>query len=205
MVDKRKIGKHGFYYHRLYGVWRSIKDRVYNPNHEAYGYYGGDGVIMCDEWKNSPKSFIEWALANGWKIGLHIDKDKIPFELGIPAKIYSPEMCSILTSKENNKYTKNNTWFEFHGKKMILNDWAKELNIDQATLHHRIFDFGYTIEEAFTLPVGHTKNILIDHIGMSKTLNQWSEYTGIKRSTLSERLRRGWSIEDALTKIANKK
>lgn len=174
--------KHGLSKHPIYRVWIKIKDRLYNPNHEAYSNYGGKGVTMCNEWLHNPVAFIDWALNNGWDSGKHIDKDKIPFEKGIPALIYSPEMCSILTPKENNKYTKYNTWIEFKGKKMPLSDWAIELKIDDATLHHRLFDFGYSIEEAFTLPPGIKRNKkLHEYNGEYKSLHEWGRRFNMNR------------------------
>lgn len=43
-------------------------------------------------------------------------------------------------------------------------------------------------------------NTIIHHDGKSMSLIEWSEFTGIKRTTISQRLRRGWSIEDAFKK-----
>lgn len=190
--------KHGMCSHPLYGVWRKIKDRLYNPNHESYHLYGGDGVTMCEEWKNSAPKFISWALGNGWKKGLQIDKDKIPYELGIPAKQYSPEFCSILTPKENNQYTKTATWYEFNGKRMILIDWAEELKIDYATLHHRIFLSNYSIEKAFTLPAGFGRNKKYECNGEMLTIGQIAKKTGMSRSTVECRLRRNWPMDKVI-------
>jgi hypothetical protein len=58
--------KHGMTNHPLYGTWSSIKDRCYNPKNKYYYRYGGRGIVMCGEWKNSSKSFFDWALRNGW-------------------------------------------------------------------------------------------------------------------------------------------
>lgn len=37
--------------------------------------------------------------------------------------------------------------------------------------------------------------------GRTQTLSEWSRETGIGKSTLRERLRRGWTVADALTKV----
>lgn len=194
--------KHGLSKHPLYRVWIKIKERVYNKNHESYKHYGGNGVIMCDEWKRNFVSFYEWAIVNGWKPGLNVDKDKIPFQLGIEAKIYSPEMCSILTTKENNRYTKYNTWFEYNGKKQTLQDWSIELKIDQATLHHRVFDFGYSFEEAVTIPIGYRKNIRrFEYNGQRKTIHEWERFYGLKRNRLAYWVdKKGLTFRESLLK-----
>ena len=40
-----------------YWVWRGVKQRCYNPKHPWYARYGGRGIRMCDEWRNSFQAF----------------------------------------------------------------------------------------------------------------------------------------------------
>lgn len=44
-------------------------------------------------------------------------------------------------------------------------------------------------------------NHLLTYNGKTQTMKQWADETGIKFSTISTRLQRGWSIERTLTKI----
>lgn len=60
--------------HRLYPTWTMINARCYNPNTMGYDRYGGRGIKVCDEWHNNFYAFEEWAMANGWKEGLSIDR-----------------------------------------------------------------------------------------------------------------------------------
>lgn len=57
---------HGLSGTRLYHVWSTMKDRCYNPNSTKYVDYGGRGIEVCDEWKNSFVSFYKWALSSGY-------------------------------------------------------------------------------------------------------------------------------------------
>lgn len=79
---------------RLRHVWKGIKQRCYNPNHPEYKNYGGRGIKMCDEWRNSSKAFIEWALNNGYSIGLDVDRIDNNGN-------YEPSNCQFLTRSEN--------------------------------------------------------------------------------------------------------
>lgn len=79
---------------RLRKVWNSIKQRCYNPNSQEYRSYGGRGIKMCDEWRNSSKVFIEWALNNGYSIGLDVDRIDNNGN-------YEPSNCQFLTRSEN--------------------------------------------------------------------------------------------------------
>ena len=51
---------------RLYTIWNHMKDRCYNPKATSYKHYGGRGIKVCDEWKNSFKAFYDWAYSNGY-------------------------------------------------------------------------------------------------------------------------------------------
>lgn len=94
-------GKRGLDYdckHPLYDIWQGVKGRCYNERDNAYHNYGGRGVVMCEEWRLSYKAFFDWAISNGWRKGLFIDKD-----VKGNSMIYSPETCSIVTRAENNR------------------------------------------------------------------------------------------------------
>lgn len=98
---------HGLANHKLYRVWDGIKQRCYNPKNIAYKRYGAVGIIMSDEWKNDFKKFYDWAIDNGWKEGLEVDKDIICNKLKINPKLYSPETCMIVTPRVNGL---NSSW-----------------------------------------------------------------------------------------------
>tara|TARA_R110002020_G_scaffold96724_7_gene231325 strand:- start:4382 stop:4975 length:594 start_codon:yes stop_codon:yes gene_type:complete len=45
--------------HNLYQRWATMKTRCFNPNDPSYTNYGGRGITVCEEWKNSFKSFLD--------------------------------------------------------------------------------------------------------------------------------------------------
>lgn len=51
---------------RLYNVWKSMISRCYYKRNSRYDRYGGRGIQVCDEWKNSYESFRKWSLENGY-------------------------------------------------------------------------------------------------------------------------------------------
>ena len=89
---------------KLYRIWGNMKQRCYNPNSSGYERYGGVGVTMCDEWRDSFASFKKWSLSNGYEDGLSIDKDILCDKMGIYPKTYSPRTCMFITQEENTKY-----------------------------------------------------------------------------------------------------
>jgi len=66
--------KHGMRHSRLYYIWCGMKQRTLNPNTKAYVNYGGRGIKICKEWEESFESFAEWALNNGYREDLTIDR-----------------------------------------------------------------------------------------------------------------------------------
>jgi len=53
----------GYLSHRMsgtpeYKIWASMKSRCCNPKNSQYPSYGGRGISVCDDWKNSFESFI---------------------------------------------------------------------------------------------------------------------------------------------------
>lgn len=65
---------HGLNNHKLYHIWQSMKERVFNIKDKAYKNYGGRGITVCNEWKNDFMSFYNWSIENGYKEGLSIDR-----------------------------------------------------------------------------------------------------------------------------------
>lgn len=148
--------KHGFRNHLLYDTWSNIKGRCHDKKHGDYRIYGARGVVMCDEWFRNPEKFITWALENGWKKGLQVDKDIKAKELGVEPLIYSPERCSIVTGKINCNTTRRSRYIEFNGKKQTLSMWSEELGIPSMTLSARIGKLNWPLAKAFTTPIRGT-------------------------------------------------
>ena len=65
--------KHGGRWTKLYMVWDSMRSRCFTVSNKDYESYGGRGITVCNEW-NDFSAFREWALTNGYKEGLSIDR-----------------------------------------------------------------------------------------------------------------------------------
>jgi len=149
---------HGLRKHKLYRTWAGIKDRCLNANTPMYKFYGALGVTMCDEWINDFKPFYDWCIANGWVEGMEVDKDLKPSQQNISARIYSPEMCSIISKVENNKYRKSTVFITRGEQTKCISDWCKEFRISPALYRLRIKK-GWDTESSLTTPLKRKKHI----------------------------------------------
>ena len=115
---------------RLYGVWRSMKNRCSNPKVERYKHYGGRGITVCYEWRNSFEAFRDWAMAHGYSDCTSIDR------LDANGN-YCPENCRWVdaTTQANNK--SNNLLVEINGERKTLGEWAHITGIGYSTIYQR--------------------------------------------------------------------
>lgn len=122
---------HGLSKHRLFHVFRHIKDRCYNPNNDSYHNYGARGIIVCDEWKNDFMAFYNWALENGYKKGLTIDRIENNGS-------YSPTNCRLATRKTQGNNRSTNRFLERDGERLTMKQWSEKTGIHYETIKKRV-------------------------------------------------------------------
>lgn len=91
-VTGKKATVHGKYGSRLYRIWKGIKGRCFNPSNSKYPIYGGRGITVCNEWLEY-EPFYEWAMKNGYKEDLTIERIDVNGN-------YEPSNCTWVTEKE---------------------------------------------------------------------------------------------------------
>lgn len=135
--------KHGGKGTKLYEVWCSMKRRCELPSVHSYKYYGGRGISVCDEWKESFVAFRDWAYKNGYKYGLSIDRIDNNGN-------YEPSNCRWVTMKEQANNQSSTLKIEYKGETKTLHEWAENLGVKSHTLYQRIYKLGWNIERAFS-------------------------------------------------------
>lgn len=176
---------------QLYRVYIDMKARCYNKNSPAYKYYGGRGIIICDEWLNYFVAFYDWSMSHGYRKGLTIDRH--PNKLGN----YEPSNCRWGTWKIQSRNRTSNHEITLNGETKILIEWAEQYGIAPTTLDERLKN-GWTVERAITEPVQEGFCLTLN--GETKTLFQWSKDLSIDYSTLHSRVKRwGNDAEKVLT------
>lgn len=129
------FNKYNWSNERIGSIFNGIKDRCYNKNNKSYKWYGGKGVKVCKEWIDNPKLFENWALSNGYKDDLTIDRID-------ENKDYCPENCRWITNINNAKYKSTTSLIEVDGETHTGKDWAKILGFGINLINNYIRKYG---------------------------------------------------------------
>lgn len=114
----------------LYAIWSAIRNRCFSPKNKCYKNYGGRGISVCPEWDYYPV-FREWALVNGYKESLTIDRYDTNGD-------YSPSNCHWITMKENLKKRSVNKFFIYGDVVYTLLSLSERIGINYNALYMRI-------------------------------------------------------------------
>lgn len=137
---------HGMSETKLYHTWRDMKERCYNPNYQYFDRYGGRGILVCDEWKNSFEKFRDWAFSVGYKE--HPDTkwqsiDRIDVDGN-----YEPSNCRWITHKEQMRNTSRTVYVEYLGEKIPLSKFCEDNGITYSKFVTRRLKKGISAEQA---------------------------------------------------------
>jgi hypothetical protein len=133
----------------LYKLWEAMKRRCYNPRQPRYMDYGGRGITVCEEWRESFVAFRDWALANGWSPSLQLDRED-------NSKGYSPANCRFVTRLVNCRNKRSTRFLTAFGETKSAPDWADDERcvVSYDTLMCRIDKYQWDAERALVSPVG---------------------------------------------------
>lgn len=126
-------------------TWNGINARCYNPKCKGYHRYGKRGIIVCDEWHDF-NIFYEWAMSNGYKQGLEIDRID-------NNDIYNPTNCHFVECVDN-----------------IRNSSSTKLNVSKVKEIRTLYKHGKVTHEKLALQYGVKRRTITDIINM-KTWN----------------------------------
>ena len=124
-------------------VYRSMLDRCYKPECSTYKWYGAKGVKVCKEWKDSFYNFYHWAINNGWKPGLQLDKDILGNGL-----LYSPKTCKFVTSKENNNNRSSSTKYNYNGGIYTISEICAIEKVKRGYVYFRVVEKKMSLKDA---------------------------------------------------------
>ena len=119
-----------------------MRERCCRETCDDYSEYGARGITVCAEWLESFEAFRDWALSNGYRDDLTIERKNVNGN-------YSPENCRWATQKEQANNTRFNRLITYNGVTHTLSQWADIQGLSYDLLRKRL-DRGWPIDKALT-------------------------------------------------------
>ena len=129
--------KHGLAKTRIYNIYHNMKQRCQDKNNK---YYGKRGIRFCNEW-DSFENFYNWALNNGYKDNLTIDRIDVNGD-------YEPSNCRWVTPKTQANNTRKNHYITYNNETHTMTEWAEIKNIKVSTLSMRLNHYKWDIKKS---------------------------------------------------------
>lgn len=139
LCSKQRRLEHGRTDTKEWLAWRNMISRCYNPKNKGYPRYGGRGIRVCSEWRESFTAFFR-------------DMGPCPAGRSLERKNndldYIKDNCRWATPQEQANNRRTNRIIKWQGKSATLAEWARNLGIRYSRLQSRLDD-GWPLEMAF--------------------------------------------------------
>lgn len=148
-----------------HGLWKKypilitthygMLSRCYNESNNEYPRYGGrkekSPITVDFIWREKRghkglKRFIRWALKNGWRKGLELERVDNDGS-------YSPKNCKWTTKKEQSRNKRTTKWIIWNDKKeKFIEIWEKYGKVSYNSTRMRIHKLGWNPVDAILTP-----------------------------------------------------
>lgn len=135
-VNLTKNHRHKMSGTRLYFEWQGMKGRCYNPHDPRYDRWGGRGITVCDEWRDSFEAFYEWSMSHGYAEDLMIDR--IDNDMG-----YAPDNCRWATQIEQSRNRSSNINIRIGNSTRTLTEWCEIFQVNYKNVLSRYHRNGF--------------------------------------------------------------
>lgn len=134
--------KHGLYGTPLYDRWRAMIQRTTNPRNKRYADYGGRGIRVCREWRESFQAFAR-DVGPGFSSELQLDRIDVNGN-------YEPGNVRWVTRSENERNKRTTRHLTFQGRTHTVAEWAELLDLKAGTIRFRLNKAKWPVERALT-------------------------------------------------------
>lgn len=124
---------------RTYRAWCAMVARCTNPKSDAYPWYGGRGVSVCERWLDFELFMKDMGRAPD---GMSIERTNYDGN-------YEPGNCRWATKIEQANNTRANVFLEWNGRKLTVAQWCRELGLKPATVYRRL-KLGWSVDRALS-------------------------------------------------------
>jgi len=142
--NKTSHKTHGMTKTRTYKSWRSMKMRCTLPSMPSYKNYAGKGIGFDESWNDFNKFYEDMGERPE---GMTLDRID-------SSKGYSKDNCRWATPAQQQANRKNCMHLTYNGVTQTAAEWSRSIGLTKAAVWQRIVKYGWTVEQALTLPKG---------------------------------------------------
>lgn len=179
-LASKRSRTHGMTRTKLFNTWQHMRRRCQSKSVPSYSRYGGRGISVCKEWDESFIAFRDWAMANGYRDDLSIDRIDVNGN-------YEPSNCRWATMEEQSLNKRETIYIEYKGETKPLLTWCKEFGLKYASCYER--HRAHPERSGEYVLFGDRKRVSITYDGETKYLTDWCREYGLKYTTCLMRLR----------------
>lgn len=128
---RQEVGLSTKDYDRIYKSWKRMLNRCYDSNNASYCHYRSRGIEVCVEWRYSFENFLRWAISNGWKPQLTLDRVDNEGD-------YEPLNCRWATSKTQARNRSTCVYLTHNGETKTLIEWCEIFGVPHYLPSNRI-------------------------------------------------------------------
>ena len=136
---------HGEYRRPEYRIWAAMIERTENPRSTYWEDYGGRGIKVCKEWRDSYPKFLADV---GRRPSPKHSIDRFPDNDGN----YEPGNVRWATPIEQGSNKRNNRLITLNGVTHTVAEWARVKNMNVGSLKTRL-NLGWVPQDALTTPL----------------------------------------------------
>ena len=128
---------------RILKIRYHMLQRCLNPKHPSYADYGGRGITVCDEWRESAAAFVRYISPRPKGMTLErIDNDRG----------YEPGNIRWATRAEQVRNRRNNIIVQLGEERLVLKDACARLGMSYDAIWRRL-KRGASLQTVFNTPV----------------------------------------------------
>jgi hypothetical protein len=134
----------GAEYRTTYTSWAGMKGRCLNPRNHKWPLYGGRGIRICDQWRDSFEAFLR-DVGPKPSAGYSIDRIDVDGH-------YEPGNVRWATGSMQSRNKRVTLRLEMGGETLALSDWADRYHVTADLIRLRLRR-GWAVAMAITTPV----------------------------------------------------
>jgi hypothetical protein len=120
---------HGMSKSAEYRTWRHMINRCYREKDREYPQYGGRGIKVCDQWRQSFEAFFA-DMGHRPSAGHSIDRIDNNGN-------YEPGNCRWATRAEQCRNRRSNVLIEHDGQRKTVIEWSESTGLSYMTIYKR--------------------------------------------------------------------